>query len=293
MKKYDLIIASGATICYNKLAKDFTYIKTGGRVSTLIMPTNVDNLITSLQVTDSPFIFGGTTNSLISDNGLDGEVILTSGIKGITVNNNTITANCGEMLSKVCNVAKENGLSGMEGLSGIPGTVGGAVNMNAGAYGCFISDILDSVTAYADGKVIKLSNKECEFEYRTSGISKKNITVLSATFKLIEKNQILISNDMKMYKIKRRQSQPNDISLGSVFKKYENVGAGYYIENCGLKGYTIGGCKVSEKHANFIINTGNATSNDYAELVNICKENVYKKFNIKLEREVKYFGEFI
>ncbi len=290
---YDLIIASGATICYNKLAKEFTYIKTGGKVDTLILPTNIDNFVVALNNTTDPIIFGGTTNSLISDNGIEGEVILTTNVKGITVCGNTITANAGEMLSKVCNIAKDNGLTGMEQLSGIPGTVGGAVNMNAGAYGQFISDVLYSITAFVDGKIVTLSNNECGFGYRTSGIAQNKIVVLSATFKLKEKNQILISNDMKYYKNKRRESQPNDLSLGSVFKKHQNIGAGYYIENCGLKGKTCGGCKVSEKHANFIINIGDATSNDYADLVKICQNNVYDKYNIQLEREVKYFGEFI
>lgn len=293
MKKYDLIIASGATICYNKLAKDFTHIKTGGKIDTLIIPNTIDNLIIALQNTENAIVLGGTTNSLISDNGLNDIVILTTNVKGLQKKDNIITANAGESLVKVCTIAKDNSLSGMEQLSGIPGTVGGAVNMNAGAYGRFMSDVVDHITCYTNGKIITLSNSECEFMYRTSGIAKNNLIVLSVAFKLTERNQILISNDMKYYKDKRRQSQPSDLSLGSVFKKYDNIGAGYYIENCGLKGTTIGGCEISNKHANFIINKGLATSTDYANLVMLCQNKVYDKYNIKLEREVKYFGEFI
>lgn len=293
MKKYDLIIASGATICYNKLAKDFCAFKTGGKIERLIMPNSLSNMIVSLKNAETPIVFGGTTNSLISDNGLFGDVIVTTNVKGIQVDGNKITANAGESLAKVCNIAKENCLSGMEELSGIPGTIGGAVCMNAGAFGRFISNILISVEVYTDGKVIILSNEECGFSYRSSIFGKSDMVVLSATFELQPSNGLLISNNMKLYKNKRRQSQPNDISLGSVFKKYDNNGAGYYIENCGLKGITIGGCKVSEKHANFIVNCGNANSTDYAKLVNLCSDIVYEKYNIRLEREVKYFGEFI
>lgn len=293
MKKYDLIIASGATICYNKLAKDFCAFKTGGKIERLIMPNSVSNMIVSLENAETPIVFGGTTNSLISDNGLFGDVIVTTNVKGIQVDGNKITANAGESLAKVCNIAKENCLSGMEELSGIPGTIGGAVCMNAGAFGRFISNILISAEVYTDEKVIILSNEECGFSYRSSIFGKSDMVVLSATFELQPSNGLLISNNMKLYKNKRRQSQPNDISLGSVFKKYDNNGAGYYIENCGLKGVTIGGCKVSEKHANFIVNCGNANSTDYAKLVNLCSDKVYEKYNIRLEREVKYFGEFI
>ena len=293
MKKYDLIIASGATICYNKLAKDFTHIKTGGKIDTLIMPNTIDNLVVALQNTENAIVLGGTTNSLISDNGLNDIVILTTNVRGLQVKDNIITANAGESLAKVCAVAKDNSLSGMEQLSGIPGTVGGAVNMNAGAYGRFMSDVVDHITCYTNGKIITLSNSECEFMYRTSGIAKNNLIVLSVAFKLTEKNQILISNDMKYYKDKRRQSQPSDLSLGSVFKKYDNIGAGYnFDEYLYIIGAWIDHIQLWS-HANFIINKGLATSKDYANLVTLCQNKVYDKYNIKLEREVKYFGEFI
>lgn len=293
MKNYDLIIASGATICYNKKARDFSALKTGGIIDTLILPNGVESFIVSLENTENPIIFGGATNSLISDDGIRQEVILTTNVKGIEVKGNTITAKAGESLAKVCSVARANCLSGMEELSGIPGTVGGAVNMNAGAFGRFISDVLTCCTCFVDGKVVTLSKEDCGFGYRTSGIAQNNIVVLSATFELEEASQILISNKMKSYKNKRRQSQPNELSLGSVFKKYDNIGAGYYIESCGLKGTAIGGCMVSQKHANFIVNVNSGSSSDYAKLVDLCKQTVYEKFNIQLQREVKYFGEFI
>lgn len=293
MKNYDLIIASGATICYNKLARDFTSIKTGGVIDTMIVPNSMESFVTCLENTTNPTIFGGTTNSLISDSGLREEVILTTGVKGVELNGNTITAMAGENLAKVCNIARDNCLTGMEELSGIPGTIGGAVNMNAGAFGRFISDILLEATCFANGKVVTLTKEECQFGYRTSGIAQNNIVVLSATFALEETSQILISNKMKNFKTKRRLSQPNDLSLGSVFKKYDNVGAGYYIENCGLKGTQIGGCMVSPKHANFIVNIAGGNSSDYVQLVDLCQNKVFEKYNIQLQREVKYFGEFI
>lgn len=293
MKNYDLIIASGATICYNRLAKDFSHMKTGGKVDVTIFPNSVQSLVTCLENTNTQYIFGGTTNSLFSDNGLEGEVILTSNVKGISVQGNKIIANCGELLAKVCHIARDNNLTGMEELCGIPGTIGGAINMNAGAFGKCVSDIVESVTCFANGKIVTLSNKDCGFGYRTSDIAKNNFVVLSCTFLLDEGNQILISNNMKNVKAKRRQSQPNQISLGSVFKKHDGISSGYYIENCKLKGVQIGGCMVSPKHANFIVNTGGATSGDFAKLAKLCEDKVFEKYNIKLLREVKYFGEFI
>lgn len=293
MKNYDLIIASGATICYNKWAKEFTALKTGGLINTLMLPKDEKSLLACLENTSNPIVLGGTTNSLISDSGINWEVVLMSGVKGIVIDGNYITAMAGETLSKVCKIARENCLTGMEELSGIPGTIGGAVCMNCGAFGRFISDILVCAKCFINGEIITLTNKDCNFGYRTSGIAKDNIVVLSATFKLEEHSQILISNKMKEYKNKRRLSQPNDLSLGSVFKKYNGVGAGYYIEKCGLKGKTIGGCMVSTKHANFIINTGDGCSTDYAKLALFVQNAVFEKFDIQLEREVKYFGEFI
>lgn len=293
MKNYDLIIASGATICYNKLAREFCHFKSGGKIDRLIKPNSIESLIICLQNTDDAIVFGSTTNSLISDSGIDNDVILTTGVKGIEVKDCFITAMAGEMLPKVCNVAKEYGLSGLEGLCGIPSTIGGAVYMNCGAFGYNISDVLYCVNVYDNGDIKQLTCNECGFGYRTSNFMQNKMIVLSATFKLKESNSLLISNNIKFFKTKRKQSQPNDISLGSVFKKYNDTSAGYYIENCGLKGASIGGAMVSQKHANFIINCGGATSSDYSNLVNLCHDKVLEKYNINLDREVRYFGKFI
>lgn len=292
MKNFDLIIASGSTIWYNKKAMDFSAFKTGGSVDTLIVPNNVDSLKIALNETANSYVLGNTTNSLISDKGYAGQIVLTNNVVGAEVKDNYITAMCGESLTKVCNLAKANCLGGMQALCGIPGTIGGAIAMNAGAFGTFMSDIVEEVQAYIDGDVKVLTNDECGFSYRSSIFNGKDKIVLSAKLKLEFCNQYSIINQMKKYKNIRRKSQPNEISLGSVFKKVDNNGAGYYIENCDLKGKRIGNCMISPKHANFIINLGGAISNDFASLAKLCQSKVMEKFGIQLEREVKYFGEF-
>lgn len=292
MKNFGFDIASGTTICYNSLASDFCHFKTGGRVAAVHRPITERGLVTALGNLQQPLILGGCTNSLISDNGLDNDVILTSGVADIAVEGRHITAFCGAPLSKVCLAAKRGNLSGMEQLCGIPGSVGGAVAMNAGAFGRAIADVVVSVTAYCNGELVVLKNDECDFAYRSSCFSSGDFCVISATFRLDEGEQNTIGQNMQKYRQLRRQSQPGGISLGSVFKRCGGTGAGYYIEKCGLKGATYGGCMVSEKHANFIMNTGTATSSDFAMLARMCQDAVYEQFGIILQREVKYFGEF-
>lgn len=293
MKKYDLVIENGGTICYNRKASTLTAVKTGGVLDTLLIPNNADSMAYALQCTDSDrLVLGNFTNTLISDKGLHREVIATSKCKGIIQDDNRLICSLGESLSAIAIYAKKNSLSGLERLSGIPGSIAGAVVMNAGAYGDYIADIVSSVEVWCDGKIYVLTNKELDFGYRTSRFNHTNEVILSVTLELAKTNQLLINKVMKDVKTKRQNSQPTESSLGSVFKRYLDNGAGYYIENCGLKGWQIGGCSISDKHANFIINNGGGTSQDYMDLMCLAENKVKEKYGIILEREVRVFGEF-
>lgn len=292
MKNFDIIIANNATICYNRLAKTFTHFKTGGRINVYIQPKDVESLLTALDNVDDYLILGATTNTLISDSGYNGIVISTKDVKGIEVVSDGLIVNAGELLSNVCKIAKNNGFSGLESLSGIPGTIGGALAMNAGAYGHCIGEFVEYADVYFDGVKAKLDNYEMHFDYRKSILSDSKIVALRVKLKLIACNEYIIAQTMKSYSAKRRRMQPTEVSLGSCFKKCKDNGAGYYIENAGLKGYRVGGVAVSDKHANFLINTGNATSEDYYKLMNYIMDSVKEKYDIALEKEVILIGEF-
>ena len=160
--------------------------------------------------------------------------------------------------------------------------------MNAGAYESEIKDVIEYADVIKDGKPVRLTRDEIPFSYRNSGF--KDEVIVGAKFSLKEGNPIIISSRMKNYATHRRERQPNLPSLGSVFKKVGDIGAGYYIEQAGLKGVRIGGAEVSQKHANFIINVANATSGDFVSLVTLIENSVYEKFGVKLEREVRYIG---
>ena len=293
MEKYDIIIENGASICYNRKGDSISALKTGGRIRVLIKPNSIKGLIVALQNTsDDRIVLGNMTNTLISDQGINRELIITSAVKGVHVDEDSLICSTGESLSNACIVARKFGLSGMESLAGIPGSIGGAVAMNAGAFGGYMSDIIESAEVYVDGNIVHMNREELGMTYRHSSLLDNGGVLISAVLRLVHKNPILIASSMKDARTKRHLSQPLEVSLGSVFKRANDNGAGYYIEKCGLKGSRVGEAEVSTKHANFIINTGKCTSNDYYKLMCHIQKTVEKECGVLLQREVRLIGEF-
>lgn len=268
-----------------------TTFKTGGVADFLVIPQNKKELIELLKIDVEKTIIGNGSNLLVKDGGIRGIVIKTTGLKNYTVNENIIIAESGVLLSKLSNLAKENSLTGLEFACGIPGTLGGAVMMNAGAYGGEMSNIVVE-TEYADleGKVCVI--KEHEFDYRKSFFTNKQYIILESKIKLQKGNKEEIENKMKELMQSRNSKQPIDKpSAGSTFKRPEGYFAGKLIEDAGLKGYKIGGAEVSNLHAGFIINSGNATSKDILDLIKYVQDKVKNEFGVDLEPEVRIIGE--
>ena len=272
----------------------FTTFKIGGPADYYLEPKDREdliNLIKYLKEIKYPYlIIGNGSNVLISDEGIRGAAInLEFGFTKIQINKNNVFAEAGIRLSKLVDVCIENSLVGMENLAGIPGTLGGAILMNAGAYGGEISNFIKTVEVVDDVEIKFLTKEECGFTYRKSSLERK--IILSAEFELPFGDKAKARERRKELLIKRNQSQPVDVpNAGSIFKNPVGNYAGRLIEQAGLKGLTIGGAKVSEKHANFIVNFNNASANDVIELMKVIQETVFNKFGILLEPEIKMIG---
>lgn len=271
-----------------------TSFKVGGRCDMLIYPNSLESLAKlhakCKEVSLNSIILGNGTNVLFTDRGFRGVVfILSNEIGGVTVEGDTIVAQAGASLKKLCITALDNGLTGLEFAYGIPGTVGGAVYMNAGAYGGEVKDVIVSVTAAdASGKVITFTRDELDMGYRKSIFTDSDYVILSATFKLNDGDRTEIKDKMDDLMSRRKDKQPLEYpSAGSTFKRPEGTYAGLVIEQSGLKGYTVGGAQVSEKHANFVINKGGATATDIINLIDDVKKIVKEKTGYDLECEVK------
>lgn len=242
------------------------------------------------------FVMGNGSNLLVSDSGIRGLVIeLGKEFCEIKADGTKIYAQAGAMLSRVASVAMNNCLSGMEEISGIPGTLGGAVYMNAGAYGGEISSIIETVNYLdSDGKIKTARCDECEFGYRTSIFEKGDKVIVSAVLSLSNGNQDEIKAKMADYTCRRKTKQPLQYpSGGSTFKRPEGHFAGALIEEAGLKGFSVGGAQISELHAGFVINKGGATATDVLAVVRHAQETVWEKFGVRLETEIKLVGEGI
>lgn len=241
------------------------------------------------------FILGNGSNLLVSDKGYRGAVIqLGKNFSDISVEENRITAKCGALLSKLAAEALEEGLAGMEAVSGIPGTLGGAVVMNAGAYGGEMKDIVEEVKVLDEnGEILVFSGEEMKFGYRSSIVKEKGYTVLSAVLALRKGDRTEIREKMADFKERRVSKQPLDMpSAGSTFKRPEGYFAGKLIMDAGLRGFTVGGAQVSEKHCGFVVNKGNATAEDVRTLIREVQAKVKEQFGVALETEVKFLGEF-
>ena len=279
--------------------KQHTTFKIGGPADYFLVPESGEEageIIKICKQTDIPyFILGNGSNLLVGDGGYRGVVIQTyRNMSAVTTEGTIITAQAGALLSSVAAVAKNASLTGFEFAGGIPGTVGGAAVMNAGAYGGEMKDVLVEVTVMdADGNIFTIPAEKLELGYRTSIIKKAGYIVLEAKIRLEEGNQEAIRERMKELTIQRTTKQPLEFpSAGSTFKRPEGYFAGKLVMDSGLRGYQVGGARVSEKHCGFVINAGGATAKDVRTLMENVRDIVYKKYGVTLEPEVKFLGEF-
>lgn len=243
-------------------------------------------------------VLGNGSNVLVSDLGIRGLVLqIGEAFSKISVlpEKNAIDAQSGAALQKLCNVAAAQAYSGMEFASGIPGTLGGAIYMNAGAFGGEMKNIVSSVRVMDNtGRISRLTNEELAFSYRHSILmdTLSPLVLLSATLTFVPGDEEVIRLAMKGFVLKRKEKQPLQLpSCGSTFKRPEGNFAGTLIEQCGLKGFRVGGCSVSTQHAGFLVNDQNGTTDDYLELIRLVQEKVYRETGVTLESEVRFVGE--
>lgn len=277
---------------------EHTTFRTGGIASYAAFPKSIEELRLLLEKLNeyekNYIVLGNCSNVLVSDKGIKDMVIFLGELKGVNVSENKIESLSGNMMSEVAKIAMRNSLTGMEFLSGIPGCIGGGVYMNAGAYSGEIKDIIESVKCMDKFGNIKVYDKtEAQFSYRKSIFSENDDIIIGATFILRKGNEDEIRNKMNELNKSRREKQPlNYPNAGSTFKRPVDNFAGKLIEDAGLKGYSIGGAMVSEKHCGFLINYDNASSSDIYALIKYVQKVVNDKFGVLLEPEIKLIGEF-
>lgn len=279
--------------------KNHTTFRVGGPAEFFVMPRSaeeVKKVIDLCRRESFPYyIIGNGSNLLVSDQGYRGVVLqIYKEMSYIEIEENVVVAQAGALLSAIANKALENGLTGFEFAAGIPGTLGGACVMNAGAYGGEMKDVLEEVAVLTEeGEVLIIPKENLELGYRTSIIARKGYIVLEARIQLREGEKEAIKSLMEELKDKRVSKQPLEYpSAGSTFKRPEGYFAGKLIQDAGLRGFSVGGAQVSEKHCGFVINRENATAADVAELMRQVSARVEEEFGVKLEPEVKRLGEF-
>lgn len=275
----------------NVSLKNYNTYKIGGKVKYLIKPYDINNLILLLDYLKTNkinyFIIGKGSNIILPDQDYNGAIILLDNLSKISIKESYVNVESGISLNNfILKLVNEN-IKGLENLCGIPGTLGGAVVQNAGCYNSTISDYIESVTYLENGIIKTIKKDECNFEYRNSIFKKnKNLIVLSCTFKLEKGNKEEMLSIIKEHNLKRKNTQPLLYpNAGSVFKNPINNSAGKLIDELGLKNYHINDAYISEKHANFIINKGNAKSKDIVDLIKYIKKEVKNKYDIDLELE--------
>lgn len=277
--------------------KNHIYFKVGGPADILLTPTSIDQLSETVKVCNENnipyYVIGNGSNLLVKDGGIRGVVITLTKLDKIQSKGNLIKAEAGVLLKDVSERAVENSLTGFEFACGIPGSVGGAVFMNAGAYDGEIKNvILEAEVLDSDGNIIILNRDELDLGYRTSKVMKENFIVLSAIFQLELGDKEKIQDRVNELTRKREEKQPLEYpSAGSTFKRPEGYFAGKLIQDAGLKGYSIGGAAVSEKHSGFVINKGGATAKDILNLIEHIQNEVKKQFGVDLHPEVRILGE--
>jgi UDP-N-acetylmuramate dehydrogenase len=275
----------------------YTSIKVGGPCRRMIFPEKEEYLLAILKFLEEKeipfFILGGGSKLLVSDEGFDGVVINLNKFKGIQIvkeskENIILEILAGTRINEIIGMGIKEGFGGIEFLGGIPATLGGAIKMNAGAFGNTISQLVKSIKIFKNREIKTIEAKEDLWEYRKF---KEDGIVISAELELKKMEKGKIINLLKKYLEKRKESQPLfEKTFGSVFKNPPSLYAGALIEACNLKGYQIGSAKISEKHANFIVNLGNAKASEILQLMKLAQEKVFLKFGIKLEPEVNFLG---
>lgn len=281
------------TLHKNACLAPYCSMKVGGNAKYLVLPKNESELISAVgdfkASGDKYIVVGNCSNLIFPDDGFDGAVIITSGMRGISLDKGIITAYCGDTLSSLARFARDNSISGFEFCYGIPGTVGGGIYMNAGAYGGELSQrFINGTFLNSHLEKITLALDELEFGYRKSRLAKEELILISATFSGESGDKAVIGEKMNELMATRKAKQPLEYpSCGSAFKRPEGHFAGALIEQCGLKGYSVGGAMVSEKHAGFIINYNNATSADVIKLMDSVSDIVFEKTGVRLEPEIR------
>ncbi len=273
----------------------YSTMKVGGPASYAAFPKDgneLSALISEARENKIRYIIvGNASNILFSDHGFDGLVIFTTAMRTVHWDGTSVTAECGASLTGLSATATKKGLSGLEFAFGIPGTVGGAVYMNAGAYGSQISSVLTESTYLRGAEILKRTAEEHQFGYRTSIYRSTDDIILSAKFTLTPKDPEEIAVQAEKNMTSRKSKQPLEYpNAGSVFKRPEGAFPGALIEQAGLKGFRIGGAEISEKHANFIVNKENATADDILRLTEFTQKEVFRRFGILLETEIIYIS---
>lgn len=300
MNKYDKLeeIVGKDKLKYNEKMSKYTTMRVGGPCDCIVFPDEISKIKEVIDFCKNEnitfFVIGNGSNLLVKDEGIHGVVIKLGHRFGkIELDGEYILAYAGATMPTLSQLAKKNSLKGLEFACGIPGTIGGGVKMNAGAYGSQISDILYEVTYMDEKEEIKtIKNKDCSFGYRKSIFTiNPNYVILSAKFKLERGNIDEIENKMKENSLARKAKQPLEYpNFGSVFKRPEGYFVGKLVDDAGLRGYKIGGAQVSTKHTGFIVNVDNATCKDVLDLIGYVQTTVYNKFNVKLTPEVIIIG---
>lgn len=292
-------IAGMENVQTDELMKPHTTFRIGGPADYFIRPGNPEQIAGIIRICREQglpwFVLGNGSNLLVSDSGYRGVVIqIYKNFSSVEIQESAVRVQAGALLSAVAKKAQQQGLSGMEFASGIPGTLGGAVMMNAGAYGGEMKDILREVSVLTgEGEIRILTRDQLKLGYRTSIIKEKGYVVLEAVLELKPGDPQNIEKRMEELKEQRVTKQPLEYpSAGSTFKRPEGYFAGKLIMDSGLRGYRVGDAQVSEKHCGFVINRGNATAEDVLTLIRDVQEAVYSKFQVKLETEIRFLGDF-
>ena len=291
LKEEDIVI--------NEPMKNHTSFKVGGPADILVCPKTFEEVVNVIKLCNDEnirfYILGKGSNLVVRDGGFRGVIIKLTKLDSIKVQGEMVTVQCGADLCKVSDAALIHDLTGFEFACGIPGTVGGAVTMNAGAYNGEVSQVIYSaIVVDKEGNLLNLDKDQLDLGYRTSAVQKHGYTVLEVSFKLIKGNHEKIKNRIGELTRRREEKQPLEYpSAGSTFKRPEGYFSGQLIEECALKGYSIGGAEVSQKHAGFIINKGGATAKDILSLIEYVQATVKERFNVELHPEVRIIGEEI
>lgn len=283
----------------NEPLSNYTYTETGGPADLLFFPASVDEVkavIHWVKKEELPLtILGNASNLIVRDGGIRGVTVILTELNNIEKNGSRLIVEAGAPIIEVSQKALEYELTGLEFACGIPGSTGGAVYMNAGAYEGEVKDVIETVTILTlDGRIIEVENEDMEFTYRNSKLQITNDIVLSVTFKLKSGNTDKIKERMEELTFLRTSKQPLEYpSCGSVFKRPTGHFTGKLIQDAGLQGLTWGGAQISTKHAGFIVNIDKATATDYVELIHHIQEVILDQFDVQLETEVRIIGEVV